>query len=53
MGHWEPLTLDYKGELLEPFNLRWKHPDGTLSPIGIGEKREGSIMVYYVEEEST
>jgi len=48
-GKWIPLTIDYDGELLEPFNVRWKHTDGTLSPIGNGEKGDGDIMVYWVD----
>jgi len=47
---WIPLTIDYDGESLEPFNVRWKHTDGTLSPIGSGEMMDGDIVVYWVNE---
>jgi len=47
---WIPVTNDYKGELLEPFNVRWRHTDGTLSPVGNGEMRDGDIIVYWAEE---
>lgn len=47
---WIPVTNDYNGELLELFNVRWKHADGTLSSIGKGEMREGDIIVYWAEK---
>lgn len=50
-GKWITLAPDYNGEPFEPFNVRWRHIDGTMSPIGSGEMREGSILVYYVDEE--
>ncbi len=46
-GEWKPLTEDYKGEKLNYFNLRWKQIDGTLSLLGLGKKREDSILVYF------
>jgi len=47
---WKPVTNDYEGPLLEPFNVRWMHLDGTLSPVGSGEMQEGDVIVYWVEE---
>jgi len=47
---WIPVTNDYDGPLLEPFNVRWKHTDGTLSPIGSGEMMDGDIVVYWVNK---
>lgn len=48
-GKWMPIEPDYKGEPFEPFNVRWKHVDGTMSPIGSGAMETGSVLVYWQE----
>lgn len=50
---WTSDLSEYHGGLIEPFNVRWKHKDGTTSPIGSGLKRDDSIMIFFVKKEVT
>ena len=50
-GKWIPVAKDYDGKGLELLDVRWKHVDGTLSPIGFGKMIHGDILVYWSEED--
>ncbi len=47
-GEWTPDLTNYHSEPLEPFRVRWMHPDGTVSPIGSGLAMGGSITIYHI-----